>query len=162
METLRPATVVRAGDGRRFRFPAGNHGEVGASRESGLAFGFLRTSLPTGTGMPFLHVHRRHDEAFQILVGSVEFRLGDAYQTAAAGDKVLIPAGVPHCFRVVSEGEASLVLMVSPADGIDAIVELASGNLFDRPWMTAVLAKYDTQLLESGPHWQAQRHVAPR
>jgi quercetin dioxygenase-like cupin family protein len=157
MEVQRMATVVRVGDGRRFRFPAGNHGEVEASRETGLGFGFLRTSMPTGTGMPFLHVHRRHDEAFQIYEGSVEYRLGDVYETAGPGDAVLVPAGVPHCFRAIGDRDASLLLIVSPADGIDVIEELANGNLLDTGWMAGVLARYDTELLEAHPHWAPRK-----
>jgi quercetin dioxygenase-like cupin family protein len=157
MEVQRMATVVRVGDGRHFRFPAGNHGEVGASRETGLGFGFLRTFLPPGTGMPFLHVHRRHDEAFQIYEGSVEYRLGNVYETARPGDAVLVPAGVPHCFRAVGESESSLLLIVSPADGIDVIEELANGNLLDTGWMAGVLARFDTELLETHPHWAPRK-----
>jgi hypothetical protein len=44
-------------------------------------------------------------------------------------------------------------LIVSPADGIDVIEELANGNLLDTRWMVGVLARFDTELLESHPHW---------
>lgn len=153
MVVQRDGQIVRAGEGRNFRFPAGNHGEVKASSDTKLAFGFMKTHLPVGTGMPLLHVHRSMDEAFQILEGIVEYRLGDGYVKAQAGDAVLIPSGVPHCFRTVSADGATLILVVSPAEGIDAIEELARGNLRDMAWTASVLARYDTELLEAGPHW---------
>ncbi len=107
--------------------------------------------------MPFLHVHRSMDEAFQILEGSVEYRLGERYVTATAGAGVLGPAGIAHCFRAISAPGATLVLMVAPADGVDMIVELAQGNLADPAWTASVLARYDTELLEPHPHWPSPR-----
>ena len=65
---------------------------------------------------------------------------------------MLVPAGFPHCFRAVGESESSLLLIVSPADGIDVIEELANGNLLDTGWMAGVLARFDTELLETHPH----------
>ena len=154
------ATIVRVGQGRQFRFPAGNQVEIKASADTGMRMGFMRTVLPPGTGMPLLHVHRSLDEAFQILEGSVEYKLGELYATAAPGDAVLVPPGVPHCFRALGEG-AVLMLMVAPANGIDMIEELSRGNLMDPAWTTAVLARYDTELLETRPHWAQAAPAAP-
>src|SRR5487761_680154 len=88
MATTSLAKVVEAGEGRRFSFPAGNWGEVKADRSSGLGFGFFVTELPYKTGMPFLHVHHSMDEAFHILEGKIEYRLGDNYLFAGAGAAV--------------------------------------------------------------------------
>lgn len=82
--------------------------------------------------MPFLHVHRSIDEAFQILEGKVEYRLVGKYQFASVGAAVLVPAVSPHCFRAVSEQGAKLVLLSSPANDVDMVVELASSFLADR------------------------------
>ena len=126
-------TVVGRGEGSRFSFPPGNCGEVKADHSSGLRFGFFRTELPTGTGMPFLHAHRSMDEAFQILEGSVEYRLGDRDVTAGPGDAVLVPQGTPHCFRALGEQGAVLMLLAAPAEGIDMIVELSKAGLGSEP-----------------------------
>lgn len=153
MVTSSQGEVVRVGEGRSFRFSMGNHGEVKASQATGLKFGFMRTFLPEGTGMPLLHVHRSMDEAFQILEGTIEYRLGDRYVTVQAGDAVLIPAGVAHCFRSLGSSGASLILVVSPAEGIDLIEELSTGNLLDTAWTAGLLVRHDTELLETRPHW---------
>jgi uncharacterized cupin superfamily protein len=92
------------------------------------------------------------DEAFQIVAGSIEYRLGESYLTATAGDAVLIRAGVPHCFRSIGPGEATVLIVFSRPEGADMIDELAAGNLMDPAFTSAVLARYDSQLLEPHPH----------
>ena len=149
----RSGRVLQLGEGKGFRFALGNRGEVKADGSTGLRFGLMHTILPVGTGMPFLHVHRSLDEAFQILSGDVEYRLRDAYFIARGGATVLVPAGVPHCFRAVSGAGAAVLLIASPADGIDMIIELSRSGLGDPEQMAAILARYDTELLERHPHW---------
>jgi mannose-6-phosphate isomerase-like protein (cupin superfamily) len=151
MEVTRAGSIVKAGRGRSFRFAAGNGGDVKASRPEGLGFGFMHTQLPVGTGMPLLHLHRSMDEGFEVLRGRIEFRIGTGYEVAEAGDSVLIPAGVPHCFRALEPAE--LVLITSGPEGPDAIADLAGGNLMDMDWTASVLERYDTELLERHPHW---------
>jgi mannose-6-phosphate isomerase-like protein (cupin superfamily) len=147
----RPA-LIPAGGGAIFTFPMGNRAEVKADSANGLGFGFFRSELPPGAGMPFLHLHRTMDEAFYVAEGTVEYRLGDAYETAAAGAAVLIPAGVPHCFRSVGPSRALVVVISSPASAVDMVEELARGEFVpDR--IAAVLEACDSELLERRPHW---------
>lgn len=154
MTTSAAGTVVREQAAPEFKFPLGNHGRLKAGRGDGMAFGFLRTELPEGTGMPLLHVHRSMDEAFEILRGSVQYRLGGDYVTVSEGDSVLVPAGVPHCFRALGASGASILLITSPAEGIDLIAELSRGNPFDVQWAAALVARYDTEFLETRPSWE--------
>jgi mannose-6-phosphate isomerase-like protein (cupin superfamily) len=151
MKETRQGSIVKGGLGRSFRFPAGNSGEVKAGRPEGLGFGLMHTELPVGTGMPLLHLHRSMDEGFEVLRGRIEFRIGAEYEVAEAGDSVLIPAGVPHCFRALEPAE--VVLITSGPEGPDAIAELAGGNLMDMDWTASVLERYDTELVERRPHW---------
>jgi quercetin dioxygenase-like cupin family protein len=125
MTKAQQSGLIRRGEGRHFSFPAGNAGDVKADSASGLRFGVLRTTLPAGTGMPFLHVHREIDEAFQVLAGSLDYVVGAEELTARAGDAVLVPHGVPHCFRAL-EAETELLLLAAPAEAIDMIVELSA------------------------------------
>ena len=159
MQVMRPGSIVKAGRGRSFGFKAGNRGDVKASGPEGLGFGLMRTELPVGTGMPLLHLHRSMDEGFEVLRGRIEFRIGEGYELADAGDSVLIPAGVPHCFRALEP--AAVVLITAGPEGPDAIAELAGGNLMDMEWVASVLERYDTELLERRPHWSPQTPPAP-
>jgi quercetin dioxygenase-like cupin family protein len=62
-----------------------------------------------GYGPP-LHVHSREDEAMYVLEGQIRFRVGDDEFVAGPGTWVWQPRGVPHTFRVESEGGRALVI----------------------------------------------------
>jgi quercetin dioxygenase-like cupin family protein len=64
--------------------------------QGGAGVSFLLVQAPPGRG-PSLH---RHDYAEVIIVqaGEATFRVGDDELHAAAGDVIVIPAGVPHAF----------------------------------------------------------------
>ncbi len=60
------------------------------------------TLYAAGEQGPDLHVHRRHADAFFVLEGALELRLGPHGETTVrldAGSFVLVPAGVVHAFR---------------------------------------------------------------
>jgi mannose-6-phosphate isomerase-like protein (cupin superfamily) len=147
------ASVIHDGQGRLIRFPLGNEGEVKASSSAEMRFGFLRSYLPPGAGMPLLHVHHSIEEAFYVMQGEVECRLGDRYERVGAGAAVLIPAGVPHCFRHVGEVPATLVVMTAGPEGIDMIAELSEHGQGSPERFAEILARYDSELLEHRPHW---------
>src|SRR5207302_9284024 len=106
--------------------------------------------------MPFLHLHRSMDEAFYIAGGEVEYRVGDRYETGGAGAGVLIPAGVPHCFRAVGDVAATVVVMTGDPRGVDMIVELAAGGQGEPARFGTILAKYAGDVLEARPDLAAR------
>src|ERR1700749_4200480 len=67
---------------------------------------------PRGAGSP-LHVHRREDEWFYVIEGSVTFRVGDDTFEAGPGAFVYGPRDVPHTF-VVSSQQARFLLVTEP------------------------------------------------
>jgi quercetin dioxygenase-like cupin family protein len=80
------------------------------AEDTGGALGVLEGHfLEEGYGPP-LHVHRREDEAMYVLEGQIRFRVGDDEFVAAPGTWVWQPRGVPHTFRVESEGARALVV----------------------------------------------------
>jgi quercetin dioxygenase-like cupin family protein len=62
-----------------------------------------------GYGPP-LHVHSRENEAMYVLEGQIRFRVGDDEFVAGPDTWVWQPRGVPHTFRVESEGARALVI----------------------------------------------------
>jgi quercetin dioxygenase-like cupin family protein len=66
-----------------------------------------------GAGSP-LHVHRREDEWFYVIDGSVTFWVGGEVFEAEAGAFVYGPRDVPHTFLVSSE-KARFLLVTEPA-----------------------------------------------
>ena len=76
--------------------------------------------MPFGDSPP-LHVHHCEDEIFHVLEGRVRFRVGDQEHVARAGQSLVAPAGVPHTFRVESEGGAR-VLVMTPGEDFEGLI----------------------------------------
>jgi quercetin dioxygenase-like cupin family protein len=73
-----------------------------------------------GYGPP-LHVHSHEDEAMYVLEGQIHFRVGDEELVAGPGTWVWQSRGVPHAFRVESEGARALVVFTP--GGIERMFE---------------------------------------
>jgi mannose-6-phosphate isomerase-like protein (cupin superfamily) len=74
--------------------------------------------------MPPLHVHHRDDETFYVIDGEVSLFVGGRQLTLTAGQAVLAPREVPHCYRVESE-EAHWLVITTPA-GFESFVRRVS------------------------------------
>ncbi len=59
-----------------------------------------------GGGAPHRHVHPNSEERFELLAGRLAIELEGRRFTAAPGDAVRLPAGVPHAWRVEGDEEA--------------------------------------------------------
>jgi len=135
--------VVPPGGGRTFRFGP-NRLTVKVGPEAGGGFGVLESLIRPGGG-PAPHRHRRHAEAFYVLEGRIEYRVGDRRVTATAGTCVLAPAGVAHGFRNAAPGDARHLVITAPAEALDLIEAAASAA----PGQLAqVYARYDTELVD--------------
>ena len=97
------------------------------------------------------HVHPAQDELFEVLGGEVEFKLGKQTVVAKPGDRVLVPAGMPHRFRNVGEETAHFVCEITPALEFEQLIEtmfsLAADGKVNRrglpnPLRLAVIARH--------------------
>ncbi len=77
-----------------------------------LAFDF---SLRPGGAVPIAHVHPHQTERFEVVAGTMQFRVGRRKRLAHPGDVVEIAPGVAHSFANAGEGEARLRVEVRPA-----------------------------------------------
>jgi mannose-6-phosphate isomerase-like protein (cupin superfamily) len=76
------------------------------------------TRYGPGEAGPDLHVHREHADAFFVLEGELEFRLGDHGRRVVRGEPgtlVLVPAGVVHSFRNASGAAARFLNIHAPS-----------------------------------------------
>jgi mannose-6-phosphate isomerase-like protein (cupin superfamily) len=92
------------------------------------------TRYETGEQGPDLHEHREHADAFYVLDGELEFRLGpDGRELvrADAGTLVLIPAGVVHAFRNGSGAPARFLNIHAPSKGFAESLRVRRDGL---PW----------------------------
>lgn len=103
--------VRRAGEGEKRWFLGGGvwTWKVG-SAESGGDLSVVEVEMEGGKSTP-LHTHPT-SESMWILEGRIRYRI-DGDTDLGAGDFVLVPAGVPHAFLVLSE--TARVLTIQPS-----------------------------------------------
>ena len=85
-----------------------------AQQTGGEVFGlevFIRAGAP---GTPEM-VHANQDESFEILSGSLDFRIGGQERRLQAGESLLIPKGTPHNWWNESNEEAHALVELRPA-----------------------------------------------
>jgi mannose-6-phosphate isomerase-like protein (cupin superfamily) len=143
---------IGAGEGRLTRVFASEL-EISAAAATGLSFGMFRSRFPEGAGMPFLHLHRSYEEAFHVLEGTVQFRLGTDEFLASAGSTILVPPGTPHCFRNAGPSPVDWLVVTAPALAVDFIEEASTIRRGEFDLLAELFERYDSELLERRPHW---------
>jgi quercetin dioxygenase-like cupin family protein len=82
--------------------------------------------LPRGARVPGgLHIHPLQEERFEIVSGTMRFRLGRKKIVAGAGTVVLVPPGVPHDFANAGDEHALVRVEVRPALKMEQLFETA-------------------------------------
>jgi quercetin dioxygenase-like cupin family protein len=111
--------------GERFTFThtaASTDGEL-------LAFDF---ALRPGGAVPIPHVHPIQTERFEVVAGTMRFRVGLRTRLAGPGDVVEVAPGVTHSFANAGDEEARLRVEVRPALAMEQmlaeVVELAEAG----------------------------------
>ena len=72
-------------------------------------FALLDQTMPAGYAVP-RHIHLNEDEAWYLLEGSMTFYCGEHVIEAAKYGWVFAPRGIPHTFKVGSNGARALTL----------------------------------------------------
>ncbi|MEN3341096.1 MAG: hypothetical protein V7644_500 [Actinomycetota bacterium] len=117
------------------------------------------------------HVHPGQEERFEILRGTVGFKVGRKKLVAGPGRRLTVPAGTPHTFWNAGDDEAHFVCEVRPALQFEALLEtmfaLAADGKTNRkgmpnPLRLAVIANahFDTVQLPFPPAWLQRAGLA--
>ena len=117
------------------------------------------------------HVHPYQSERFEILSGTIEFRVGKDRVVAREGEVVTIEPRTPHSFRNLSSGAARFVTEIRPALQFEQLIEtmfsLAADGKTNRkgmpnPVRLAVIAKahFDDVRLPFPPVWMQRVGLA--
>jgi quercetin dioxygenase-like cupin family protein len=109
--------------------------KAGAAQTAG-AYMVVECFLAPGFSPP-PHIHHQDDEAFYILEGELSGSCGERTWRGGPGTFVLLPRGIPHCFRVESD---------SPA----RVLQLGNGTGFER-FIAEVGAPAQTLTLPPSP-----------
>jgi quercetin dioxygenase-like cupin family protein len=109
-------STAGAGEGRWFLGTLATIRLDGSS--SGGRFALIEFLFPRGASPP-LHTHPQ-DESYVVLEGDLTLVAGDRRERLGAGGGAVVPMGVPHTFRVDSEG--ARVLVLSTPAGLERMV----------------------------------------
>jgi mannose-6-phosphate isomerase-like protein (cupin superfamily) len=115
--------VIRAGDtienpvtGERIVFHK-------TSRETGGQAVVIETLVQPHGFVAAAHVHPTQEERFEVLGGSVGFRVGREQRIAGPGERLTVPAGTPHKFWNAGEDVARFVCEIRPALQFESLLE---------------------------------------
>jgi quercetin dioxygenase-like cupin family protein len=86
----------------------------------------LATSPPGAIRVP-PHIHRRQEESFAVQTGRLTYRLGnEPLKTVAAGENLVLPAGVSHEHWNAESEPLVIIWTVSPGLDFDYLLENAN------------------------------------
>ena len=154
--------MIRAGDsienpmtGERIVFRQTSH-------ETGGEAVVIETYVKPNGFVAAAHVHPSQEERFQVLRGSVGFKIGRRKVVAGPGQRITVPAGTPHKFWNAGEDVAQFVCEIRPALQFESLLEtmfaLAADGKANRkgmpnPFRLAVIAQahFDTVQLPFPP-----------
>ena len=156
--------MIRAGDsienpvtGERIVFRQTSH-------ETGGEAVVIETYVKPNGFVAAAHVHPSQEERFQVLRGSVGFKIGRRKVVAGPGQRLTVPAGTPHKFWNAGEDVAQFVCEIRPALQFESLLEtmfaLAADGKTNRKGMPNLLrlavianAHFDTVRLPFPPAW---------
>jgi quercetin dioxygenase-like cupin family protein len=117
------------------------------------------------------HVHPAQEERFEVLRGTVGFKVGGETTIAGPGHRLTVPAGTRHKFWNAGDDVAHFVCEIRPALQFESLIEtmfsLAADGKTNRkgmpnPLRLAVIANahFDTVRLPFPPAWMQKAGLA--
>ena len=107
------ARYVSADTGPSYWGPGDRYTFLVTGAQSDGAYFIMEAIVPPGGGPP-PHIHRREQESFYVLEGTLDIQMGDQTVHASAGDFVHIPIGMVHSFRNNGDSLARQLVIFSP------------------------------------------------
>jgi mannose-6-phosphate isomerase-like protein (cupin superfamily) len=152
------AVLVRQNEGKSVRWgPAGVIRILAGAESTDGSFSLVEATEEPGSAAP-LHLHHAEAEGFYVLQGEIELTCGERTLTAAPGDFVYAPRGVPHKYAVIGQQPARVLLLFSRPGFESFFAE--GGTPLDQPpagppdpeAFKHLVRKYDMELLETPEH----------
>jgi quercetin dioxygenase-like cupin family protein len=86
----------------------------------------IELELPAGARVPGgLHLHPKQEERFEVVDGTMQFRMRRKRLVAEPGDVVVVAPGVPHDFANVGDEPALVRVDIRPALKMEQLFETA-------------------------------------
>ena len=101
------------------------------SRETGGQAVVIETFVQPNGFVAAAHVHPSQEERFEVLRGSVGFKIGRKKIVAGPGRRITVPAGTPHKFWNAGDDEAHFLCEVRPALQFESLIATMFGLAAD-------------------------------
>jgi quercetin dioxygenase-like cupin family protein len=139
------ALALGPGEGRDVRFGP-NRIEVKIDASTGASgLTLIESTFPPGAGSGPHHVHYAFEEAFYVLDGEIEYRVGSDRVRATQGTTLFVPAGAAHGFINVGSSPARHLALSSSPYVATMIEEIGKVGL---EHAAEVYARFDSALAE--------------
>ena len=143
------SVALGPGEGKTINVPGHAITYKAMKEDTGGAYSLLEVNL-AGDGPP-QHIHKAEEEAFYILEGEVNVKVGEKTVRGAAGSFVLIPRGTVHTFWNAGATPAKLLGIFSPAGFERYFVEVVGDEEIDTATFIkrgmAVAPKYNLEIV---------------
>ena len=83
----------------------------------------IELELSPDGAVPGAHIHPEQEERFEVVEGTMTFRMGLKKIVAGPGDVVTVPAGKVHAFKNSGEDTAKVRVQVRPALAMEQLFE---------------------------------------
>ncbi len=113
MTFLKDAVALGPQEGKPINVPGHPIRLKAVKDDTGGAYSLLE-GLVTGDGPP-QHIHNTEEEAFYVLEGTLNVKIGEEVRTGTPGSFFLIPRGTTHTFWNGGTEPAKLLVIFSPA-----------------------------------------------
>jgi quercetin dioxygenase-like cupin family protein len=115
------------------------------------------------------HVHPMQEERFEVVAGRLKLRIGDEERILTAGDRAVVPAGIPHIWSNDGAEVAHVVGEFVPALRTEVFFEtffgLASDGKTNRKGlpnllrMAVIMREYEDEIRLARPSARTQRAI---
>ena len=158
LDRTRSPAVVRQGKAAASSLGSSGRGQLKIFNRPDCDAGYalIESSHPVGEPRIRDHVHARHEETFLDLEVAYQVRLGDGIVVANTGDYVFVRRDTPHTYRNVGPAQATMHSIISPADGINLLIELgalSAPGFGTNDELVALHARDSTVLVEPLTNW---------
>jgi quercetin dioxygenase-like cupin family protein len=110
------AIVSAWDDGKKFMMADGEYTAIVVGKEmTGSAYVITNGVIAPGSFVPD-HYHKREDQTFHVVEGSLEAKIGDEVFLIGAGDTIFCPRGVSHYMKNTGSDTAKLISYIIPGD----------------------------------------------
>jgi quercetin dioxygenase-like cupin family protein len=93
------------------------------SQETGGESVVIETYVQPDGFVAAAHVHPSQEERFQVLAGTIGFKVGRKKSVAGPGERITVPAGAPHRFWNAGDDVAHFVCEIRPALQFESLLE---------------------------------------